>query len=377
MNNPFNNRGIHITHLNIRSLWNKFDIFRQQLANSNIDCMTLSETWLNSNIPDNIISIPGYNIFRLDRQTLNPVTNKIKVGGGTAIYVKEKYECDSFTLNDFNVSNSDIEMLWISIKTQHLKPLMITSIYRPPSGNTNNLIETLNKSLESICDLFDNEIFILRDMNIDILNTKDSLFKNKMNRHNLNIQIKEPTRFNNISKGTLLDLIFSNSPSVKHSGTASWNLSDHELVFITRKHQSKLKQKTTFTGRTYRNYSQNIFQNEIKNLEWIYFFTIKDPELAWKHLINKLKPIIDRYCPSKEYKIKNVKDPWIMNELLEMIHDKNYFLAKAKKNGNIDDWRIARNLRNQTKALIKNAKIDFIKEQLEKIKVIAKNFGEI
>ena len=137
--------------------------------------MTLSETWLNSNISDNIISIPGYNIFRLDRQTLNPVTNKIKlkVGGGTAIYVKEKYECDAFTLNDFNVSNSDIEMLWIAIKTQHLKPLMITSIYRPPSGNTNNFIETLNKSLESITDLFDNEIFILGDMKIDMLNTKD------------------------------------------------------------------------------------------------------------------------------------------------------------------------------------------------------------
>ena len=57
-----------------------------------------------------------------------------------------------------------------------------------------------------------------------------------------------------------------------------------------------------------------------------------------------------------------------------MIHDKDYFFAKAKKNGNIDDWRIARNLRNQTKALIKNAKIDFIKEQLEENKSDSKRF---
>ena len=57
-----------------------------------------------------------------------------------------------------------------------------------------------------------------------------------------------------------------------------------------------------------------------------------------------------------------------------MIHDKNDFLAKAKKNGNIDDWRIARNLRDQTKTLVKNAKIDFIKEQLEKNKSDSKDF---
>ena len=57
-----------------------------------------------------------------------------------------------------------------------------------------------------------------------------------------------------------------------------------------------------------------------------------------------------------------------------MIHDKDYFLAKAKKYGKTDDWRIAWNLRNQTKILIKNAKIDFIKEQLEENKSDSKKF---
>ena len=374
MNNPFDLRGIHITHLNIRSLWNKIDVFRQQLLNSNIDCMTLSETWLNSNVPDNIISLPGYNLYRLDRQTINQATNKTKIGGGVAIYLKQEYECDSFSLKQQNLSNSDIEILWLSFKSKFLKPIIIAVVYRPPSGNITNFIDTLNISLESISNLSNNEIFILGDMNLDMSNSRDpnvSLFKNKMSRHNL---IQDPTRFNNPKKGSTLDLIFTNSPHINHSGTGSWNLSDHELIFATRKQKSKTKQRISFTGRSYRNYSQIDFQNDIINLEWNYFFTIKNPELAWKHLINKIEPIIDNYCPSKTYNITNIKDPWITNELLEMIHDKDYFLKKAKKNGDIDDWRIARNLRNQTKLLVKNAKIDFIKEQLEENKNDSKKF---
>ena len=63
-----------------------------------------------------------------------------------------------------------------------------------------------------------------------------------------------------------------------------------------------------------------------------------------------------------------MKDPWITNESLEIIYDKDYFLTKAKKHGKVDDWRIAQNLRNQTKVLVKNANFFFIKDQLEENK---------
>ena len=128
MNNPFEQRGIHITHLNIWSLWNKFDVFREQLQHSNIDCMTLSETWLNDNTPDNILTAPGYNLIRLDRQAINPTTNKTKIGGGVAMYIKQSYECDAFSLKCNNISNPDIEILWIIIKSKFLKPMIIIDV---------------------------------------------------------------------------------------------------------------------------------------------------------------------------------------------------------------------------------------------------------
>ena len=51
-------------------------------------------------------------------------------------------------------------------------------------------------------------------------------------------------------------------------------------------------------------------------------------------------------CPLKSYNIKKVKEIWVKNELLEMIKDEDMALRKAKRSKSVDDWKIARRLRN-------------------------------
>ena len=67
--------GIHLFHLNIRSLFckNKFDMFKQQMSHSDADIICLSETWLKKGLTSNTINIPGYRLTRLDR---NWIENK-------------------------------------------------------------------------------------------------------------------------------------------------------------------------------------------------------------------------------------------------------------------------------------------------------------
>ena len=71
----FKGKGIHLFHLNIRSLFckNKFDMFKQQMSHSDADIKCLSETWLKKGLTSNIINIPGYRLTRLDR---NWIENK-------------------------------------------------------------------------------------------------------------------------------------------------------------------------------------------------------------------------------------------------------------------------------------------------------------
>ena len=76
-------RGLVISHLNIRSLIGKLDNLKLLMKNStkNVDILTLSETWLNNNIDDSEVNIPGYSIVRRDRQGA--------MGGGVAIYFRD------------------------------------------------------------------------------------------------------------------------------------------------------------------------------------------------------------------------------------------------------------------------------------------------
>ena len=51
-------------------------------------------------------------------------------------------------------------------------------------------------------------------------------------------------------------------------------------------------------------------------------------------------------------------------ELIELIHDKDRMRQKAKRTDNPDDWKNAHLLRNITKNRIKEAKADFIKDNV-------------
>ena len=74
-------RGLKVAHLNIRSIYNKIDSLKLLLNEKPFDIFTISETWLNSDITDGEISIPGYTFSRNDRNG--------RSGGGTLAFVRD------------------------------------------------------------------------------------------------------------------------------------------------------------------------------------------------------------------------------------------------------------------------------------------------
>ena len=75
--------------------------------------------------------------------------------------------------------------------------------------------------------------------------------------------------------------------------------------------------------------------------------------------------VLNRSCPTKIYRKNKTKEDWLPTEVLEQIKDKDYFLQKAKRTNDPDDWCIARRLRNKVINLIRYAKADYIKRNLE------------
>ena len=121
----------------------------------------------------------------------------------------------------------------------------------------------------------------------------------------------------------------------------------------------------TFRGRSYKNYDKETFQNNLIEGDWNTFYESRCVKQSWAYLKNKIQNEIGKMCPLKDIKIKKQKDPWISNDLLELIHDKDDLLKQAKASNLPEDWHTARTARNLVASLVKDAKKDFLTNEIE------------
>ena len=77
-----NSGSFHIVHLNINSIFNKFEHVFSMLDNLKLDIIALSEAKLDDSVPDKLFKHDDYVLIRRDRNSH---------GGGLLIYVKKCY----------------------------------------------------------------------------------------------------------------------------------------------------------------------------------------------------------------------------------------------------------------------------------------------
>ncbi|KAL0153466.1 hypothetical protein M9458_051233, partial [Cirrhinus mrigala] len=78
---------------------------------SNSAALCFTETWLNDTMPDGALHLPGYQLFRADRDAES--TGKSR-GGGTCFYINERWCTDVTVLK--KMCCSDLEALFIDCK---------------------------------------------------------------------------------------------------------------------------------------------------------------------------------------------------------------------------------------------------------------------
>ena len=112
----------------------------------------------------------------------------------------------------------------------------------------------------------------------------------------------------------------------------SINLSDHAMVDITRRKFPTSKDKTSFKGRSYKNYDTNILKEHLRSHDWETFYKTDDPNILWNEIDNIILEMLNNMCPFKEFRVKVMKEPWINNDILELIKEKkDRLLDRAKK----------------------------------------------
>ena len=377
-------KGLNIAHLNVRSIMggHKFEMVRNQIEKSNIDVFTISESWLSKAVPDRVIECMNYNVVRLDRGWSETGNDNAlpKRGGGLLNFIRSDLKYSDTKYEQLNVSCKDIEMLWVALEIKNMRSIVVVTIYRPPQGDSKRCNKLLNEAFEK-ANLKDNaEIFLLGDFNINYRDKKASRTKElEFTARSLGLSqiIKADTRIsrrNDVMNGSQLDLIFTNSDHVADAKTLDYNISDHLAILVTRKKKTACKEKAEFFGRSYKNYVREDFQETLSTADWEQFFESREPNLLWEIMEGEILRQANKTCPIKKLRVNARREPWVTNEAIEAIRDKDNLLKRAKRTDRVEDWEAARRVRNRVGRDLENLRADFLKRQQEDNKNDPKKF---
>ena len=120
-----------------------------------MDVLGLNETRLESKVPNSVVNIENYQIYRKDRNT---------AGGGVAVYVTETLP----HVQRLDITDQDLEAIGIEITPKNAKSFVTLCWYRPPTDNEDSKsFDTLEGILRKL-DSEDKEVILIGDTNCDL-----------------------------------------------------------------------------------------------------------------------------------------------------------------------------------------------------------------
>ena len=119
---------------NVRSLFPKLDFLKLECIDRKPDVVCLTETWLDSSVTDEELSIPGLNLIHLDRN---------HHGGGVALYINVNFPYKVIYLGD-----DSFECVIVCVLTGCCK-LCFCLFYRPP----NSSFDVLDSLYSVLCSI--------------------------------------------------------------------------------------------------------------------------------------------------------------------------------------------------------------------------------
>lgn len=208
--------------MNAQSVVNKCDNLEQILLSYDPHVMIITETWLSSAHPDDVIFPPSYKVYRRDR---------LGRGGGVAILAKHNVEV--LALNQIEQHESVCCKINFRGNT-----VVVIGVYRAPSA-----VPDFMHQLHDYVDRYRNhKLIIAGDFNLGDIDwttlrcggsdaVSSEVLLDMMTAYDLIQIVHEPTRITNTS-ASLLDLVLVSSGIRRVTVSVDEGISDHSLVYF-------------------------------------------------------------------------------------------------------------------------------------------------
>lgn len=351
-------------HCNINSLYahnndHKLGELESLAEITESDIIALTETWLDSTIPDQMLSIGGF---------LPPIRkDRNRHGGGVLIYCADHLP----VIPRPDLSTEAQESIWVEIKYKQNKSVMIGVFYRPPNqsaADRDSFLLHLSQTISIVFEENPKSIVVMGDFNDRCVHWDDSHSTSELGTklydlitdNGLTQLIKSPTHLDNTGRPQhLLDLIITDSPELI--------LDSHILAPIDKCHHCPTICKLAITLPKDRPYKRTVW--DFKNIDidalnealsaapwgtaYEVYDDIDDIEHYWTSLF---LDTAKQYIPTRIITIRPYSKPWITKSLRLLIKRKNRLWRRFKKSQKPEHHDIYRHVRNQTVREVTKAK---------------------
>lgn len=149
---------------------------------------------------------------------------------------------------------------------------------------------------------------------------------------NLNQLITQFTRFSATTQSTIDLVLTSDRSKISRSGVTEYGLSDHYIIFCTRKIQrAAVNCHNTIRFRFLKDYSIESLAAALGDLDWSHVFNCTSVEKAWSVFRSLFLSVIDQLAPMKVVRVKVRTELWVNANILKAIRLRNDSFTKYRE----------------------------------------------
>lgn len=244
----------------------------------------------------------------------------------------------------------------------------------PPKEEVKNCLAKLYEAISETKKRKKHNTIVHGDFNINYGNNTCRWAKELKNWEtslHLSQLVKIPTRVTERTS-SMIDLCFTDLNHISLSGVLNTNMSDHFPTFVLIKKAREVREKTSFIGRSYANFSLARIEESLST--HLPPQIVDDPNLEWDQLEEAYQKVADEICPLRKFEIHNDRPEYFSDKLSTAIKKRDMLFRKARAKKCRATWDKARKKRKEVKALLKKDKKEFIAKGIDQCRDNANKF---
>ena len=159
-------------------------------------------------------------------------------------------------------------------------------------------------------------------------------------------------------------ILVSNPDSVQSSDVLDLTVSDHCLVFAVLNLRAPRQATNYIITRSFRKYNADQFANDIAHIPWDTIDLMDSVDEKLDAFNDLFLNCLNAHAPLKTVKLQRKPNPFITDEIKDLIKTRDSMHRKARRTGSVNDWQVFRDLEKEVKSILRKADKEYFNEQI-------------